>query len=345
MGRGRRVLIIMVLLCRTADAGGVFRAGRDIGDKRDVNLRVTVGEVLEIEGAVQETTRSFYDVTDQQFKQDLAERYDLNDFGMEGGYPTVGLAFENAGKYFTFLFDIALMNPEVDTVAQRNYYIGIGKKIEFDGGSYENMKIEEGTPFTMDIIGAVTEVRGLFTPFTFRPGESFRFTPWIDVGLYMFLGNYDIDAGPATGVTKYLEPPQDFVIGGKSSGLIGIGMPEFGAGGEIRLGGEDEVNLVLQGYYSAFEYEGSSAFLTSTRHREKNLDLEHVNYRIRLILEIPLSGGRNVTVGVKYQLVESEAAITSQAATEAEIIASRERFDKDVNFRLLMVSGMLGLTF
>lgn len=336
---------MLFLTVTTSFAGGVFRAGRDLSDKRDVNLRVSIGSVLEIQGAVQETTRSFYDATDQQFKQDLAERYDLNNFGMESGYATIGLAYENAAKYFTFQFETAVMNPKVDTVAQRNYYIGIGKEVEFKGGSYENMKIPEGTPFTMDIIGAVTEIRGLFTPFTFRPSDGFRITPWFDFGLYMFLGNYEIDAGAPTGVTRYLEPPQDFVIGGKSKGMIGIGMPEFGLGGEIRIGGDKEANLVLQGYYSAFKYEGSSAFLTSTRHREKNIDLEHSNYRVKCTLEIPLAKGRSLTAGVRYQLVESEASITSQAATEAEIIARRERFDKEVNFKLSLVAVMVGVTF
>lgn len=339
------IVVTTVFLCRGGFAEGVFVAGRDIGERRDCNLRVTAGTVMEIEGAVQETTRAVYDVEGQSWKQDLAEKFDLGDFGMDEGYPTIGLSFENAGKYFTFQFELSAMNPKVETVALRNYYIGVGKKIEFGGREYENMKIPEGTPFSVDIISGVTELRGLITPFTIKPVEGFRFTPWVDLGLYLFIGQYEIDAGPVTGTYIYLREQEEFAVGGQSEGMIGVGMPELGAGGEIRIGGQDKVNLVLQGYYSVFEYEGGTGFLTSSKHREKDVDLEHVDYRVRCTLEIPMASGRCFTLGARYQLVETDASITSQEATDEEILARGERFDKDVNFKMASITGMIGFTF
>jgi len=214
----------------------MWRAGRGLGEGSNTALRITLGTISEFEGMVQETTRSFYDATDQEFKQSLRENYDLDDFGMDAGCGTIGLGFENARKYFTFQLDASLMNPDAHAVAGRNYYIGVGDDVSFQGRGYDNMLIPEGRSFAMDVIGATMDIRGLITPFTVSPCRRLSITPWLDLGLFLFLGHYEIDAGPATGVTRYLNPPEDFVIGGRSEGFIGAGLPQIGFGGEIRRG-------------------------------------------------------------------------------------------------------------
>jgi hypothetical protein len=344
----RKLLLLSIVLSAALYVpghAGVFTGGRDLGDTRDFVIRGTFGQISELEAMVQETTRSYYDTVGESFRQADAENYNLNDFGLDDGYATVGISLEKAWNYFTFQFDANIMNPKVDTVAQRNYYIGIGEAIEYGGSSYHNMKIPEGTRFTMDILSGTTELRGLITPFTFRPIDSFRFTPWIDTGLFMFLGQYDLDAGPSTGVAEYLRPVEYFVVGGQSKGFLGMGLPELGLGGEFRIGTDDGPNIVLQGHYAVCEYEGSTGYLTSSKHREKNVDLEHVNYRARCSMEFPFQGGRAFVLGVQYQHVESEASITASAETPEEIIATQERFDKEVQFKIVSVSAMAGFTF
>lgn len=335
---------VAVLPCLASAAGGMFTPGRVVGRSTNVHLSVTVGVVTEFEGIVQETTRPV-DLVLGEPEENKAERFDTDDFNMDGGYTTVGLSLECAGKYFTFQFDTAFMNPDTEAVAKRDYYIGVGEAVDFEGGRYTNMKIPEGSSFEMDIIANVSQFRGLFTPVTFAPTEKFKFTPWIDIGLFLFLGSYDIDAGPPTGTTRYLHYEEDFVVGGESEGFLGAGLPEIGLGGEFRIGGEGEVNLVVQGNYAICEYDGDTGFVTSSRHREKDIDLSHVDARLRCSLEVPLKSGRCLTVGAQYQFVEFDASITAKPTSPEETIERWERFDKDVSFKMVSITGMAGLTF
>ncbi|MDP6525381.1 MAG: hypothetical protein QGH15_14275 [Kiritimatiellia bacterium] len=339
------ILFATTSLALNAAGGEIFSAGRPAGlESRDAGLRLRAGALFEFEGMVEETTRSFYDVTGQSYKQEDAETYDSDDFGMEDGYPMIGLSFENGARFLTFQFDFMLMNPDTEAVAKRNYYIGVSE-VEFDGVEYDHMKIEEGVPFSLDFFGGTVEMRGLFTPFTFSPSPSMQISPFLDLGLFMFLGYYDIDAGEATGIVQYQEPPEDFVVGGQADGFIGAGLPELGLGCEIRMGQPDDVNFVLQGHYSVCQYDGSSKYLTTSSGRDKDVDIDHVNARLRCSVEFPMQSGRCVTLGVEYQLIDMDVAITSQSDTEEEIIENRERFDKFAELKMQYAAAMLGLTF
>ncbi len=337
------VALLFVSGC-TLHAGGLFVGGRDYDEKRDAQLRITAGMITEIEAMIQETTRKYYDATDQQFKQDLAESFDLDDFNFDDGYPTVGLSYENAARWLTFQFDAHVSQADTEAVAQRNYYIGVGG-VEYGGREYDHMMIPEGRSFNMDLTALYMELRGLFTPFTFKPDEGVRFTPWVDLGLVVFAGNYDIDAGTAEGVTQYQNPPEDFVVGGQADGTVGLGLPELGIGAQLRIGDPGMANLVLQGHYAVLQYDGGTSYFTSSQHREKDVDIDHFNAKVSCGLEIPMRSGRCVTLALQYQLIESEAAITSKEGTTEEVIARRERFDKDVEFRMGTATAMLGLTF
>ena len=174
---------------------------------------------------------------------------------------------------------------------------------------------------------------------------SQQISPFLDLGLFMFLGYYDIDAGEATGVVQYQEPPEDFVVGGQADGFIGAGLPELGLGCEIRMGQPDDVNFVMQGHYSVCQYDGSSKYLTTSSGRDKDVDIDHVNARLRCSVEFPMQSGRCVTLGVEYQLIDMDVAITSQSDSEEEIIENRERFDKFAELKMQYAAAMLGLTF
>jgi len=322
----------------------MFVAGRDVEEKRDFRIRGVIGSIIEMEGFVQETTRAFYDATDQEFKQDLAERFDLNDFNIDGGFATVGLSTETIWTYFTLQFDLLAMNPETDTVARRNYYIDVDD-VSFNGRSFENMQIPEGTRIKADLAGALVELNGLYTPFTFEPNDSVLFTPWVGLGLFLFFGAYDIDAGPPQGVIQYQFPPEDFVVGGSADGFIGGGMPELGLGGELILGRKEEMNLIIQGHVGFFSYDGSTRYVTTSEHRDKDADIDHLRARVQVSAEFPLESGRVITLGGQFETIDSEATIESEPGTEDEIIARRERFDKEIEFKMTTGTAFVGLTF
>jgi hypothetical protein len=326
------------------DAGDWVSRGRDLEDGRDFSLRLTGGQIVSIEAFVKETTRKLYDVTGSTWKQADAEDYSLSDFDMDSSLGALGVSMEKAGRYFSFQLDAALMNPETDTVARRNYYIEVSD-VTYQGQEYDQMKIPEGTPFSAEALGFLVEARMLFSPVTLRPVRMVRFTPWFELGLFGFIADYDINAGPAQGLVQYQNPPEYFVIGGHASGYGGLGLPQIGLGGELRLGDEDTVNVVLQANYGFLEYDGSTRFLTVNRHREKNVDLEHTNLRLRALLEFPFKDARCFTFGFQYQSIESDAFISSTATDPEEILARQERFDKEVAFSLEAFQVMAGYTF
>lgn len=322
-----------------------MRKGRDLGGAADARFSFTFGTAGDMKILVEETTRRFYDVTDQQFKQDDAERFDLNDFSVDEDYPTAGLFAEKVWTWWSFQFDLAAMNPEIDTVARRNYYITVGEDVRFGDVRTDRMQIPEGTRFTVDLVAVVSELRLLFHPFTIRLGESFRFTPWIDLGLYLVGGYYELDAGPSTGVVQYQFPPEDFVVGGRSEGFLGALIPDGGLGGEIRFGMPEGRNVVVQGHYVITQYDGTTSFFTTADHREKDLDLDHSNMRIRIFVDFPRGPGKKWFIGIQHQVVETAAEITVQDRSVEELIARRERFDKHFEFRVEYTTGVVGFSF
>ena len=337
-------LLLIGALDGVANADGIVKGGRVIDEHRNFEIRGVVGTVTEMQGFVQETTRAFYDATNQKFKQDLAERFDLNDFDMDGGFLAAGIATENIWEYFTLQFELLFMNPETDTVAQRNYYIAVDG-MSFNGQEFDNQQIPTGTPFTAEIFGALAEINGFFTPITIQVSESFRFTPWIGIGLFMFFGEYEIDAGEAKGVVQYQFPPENFVVGGESDGYIGAGLPEIGIGGEMTFGNSKGVNVVVQGHIATFQYKGSTSYFTTSSRRDKDVDIDHVHGWLQAALEFPLESGRALTVGSKIDMVQSKVDIQSEPGTIEEIIARRERFDKRVDFEMTIATAFVGITF
>jgi hypothetical protein len=338
-------LIIAAIALQQPVHAGIMRKGRDLGGAADAKFSVTFGSARNMEVLVEETTRRFYDVTDQQFKQDDAERFDLNDFNIDEDQATIGLFAEKVWTWWSFQFDLSVANPEIDTVARRNYYITVGEDLHFEDVRTDQMKIPEGTPFTVDLIAIVSELRFLFHPFTLQFSESFRFTPWIDLGLYIVGGYYELDAGPSTGVVQYQFPPEDFIVGGEATGFLGALIPDAGVGGEFRFGVPEGRNLVVQGHYVITQYDGSTRFFTSADHREKDLDLDHSNMRIRAFIEFPRGPGKKWFIGIQHQAVETEAEITVQDRPVEELIERRERFDKHFEYRVEYTTGIVGLTF
>ncbi len=343
----KNVICVVVLLAGMAGSASAqwIRAGRDLENGRDFNLRLTGGSITEFQAMVQETTRRVYEVAGEDWKQDRANRFDLNDFNVTGSHTTLGLSMEKAWKYLTLQLDGSYLSISSEAVARRDYYIGIGNEIVYAGVAYDHMVIQEGTTFAFDVQGATLEAHFLLTPFTLHPFHGVRLTPFADVGLFGFAGAYDLDAGETRGVIQYQNPPENFAVGGQADGIIGMGLPQYGGGLELRLGTEDRINLVLMGSYTICRYDGSTSFLTSSAHREKNAVIDHRNLRVRMYLEFPMRASRSLMLGVQYQQVESDASITSTATDPDVILENRERFDKDVEFRMQSVNAMLGFTF
>jgi hypothetical protein len=319
--------------------------GHDLEDGRDFSLRFTAGQISDFNVMVQETTRSLYDVTGSYWKQDDAENYNLNDFNIGDTHNTFGFSLEKAWRYVSLQLDSSIMKIESSTVARRNYYIGVGDDVRYEGKSYDQMQIPKHTPFDFSVTGGTIDAKLMATPFTLHFGEGFRVTPMMGVGIFGFAGKYELDAGPVQGVKVYQNPPEEFAIGGDTSDISGLVVPEYGGGVEIRMGTPNTANLVIQGHYTMLAYDGGTGGFTGSNHREKNIDLDHTNIRGRVYIEIPLKNSRSLMLGVEYQDVHAEALISSTATDPAEILEKQERFDKEVEFSLTSMQALIGYTW
>lgn len=311
---------------------------------RAFHLRVNAGAMDNFEGMVTETTRKLYDVTGAAWSQADAESYNLNDFNLGGPFGAFGLSCEMDWSLFRFQLDTTFVSPSTEATARRDYYLTVDDDIAYGGETYDHLMIPAGTPFSADLTGNLTELTCMIVPFGYNAHGTFRINPSLDVGLLFFGGNYEIDAGAPSGVRQYQNPPEDFVIGGRADGFVALATPQWGPGLDLRFGPDGGINLDLQVHYLFCEYSGSTAFFTSADHREKDVDFTHENLRVRAQVEFPMRKAA-WNLGVQFQMVDTDGTVTSKATDPAEILARRERFDKEFVFEMSSVMATIGLTF
>ncbi len=339
----RSVFCVVLLVASTAQAQLEWGSQRSF--ERDSRWTFSAGAVLDLKGTVEELTRPYYTASGQAYKQSLAESYTLDDFGVDGAYPMFGLGYSKRWNYFGFKWNISALTVSSDAVALRDYYLGIGKAIRVNGVPYDHLMIPEGTPFSMDFTGLMTDFTFSFTPISLTLGENFRLTPSLDFGLVGVGGFYDIDAGEPRGTTVYQNPPVNFVIGGQSKSAIGIAAPQIGGGLEMRVGPDDGLQWVTSVGVAVFVYDGRTDVFTSADHRKKNADITFLTGTAETGLLFPLSEGRAFTIGGRIQYISFEGDITSAATSEEEILRDRERFDKRVDFEVITAMLTIGYCF
>jgi hypothetical protein len=318
--------------------------GGSLPEDRTQNLRVMIGSLLEFEGMISETTRRFYDVTGRPESQADAESYNSSDFNLDGPFGALGLSLDMAWSFLRLQLDTLFMSPSATATARRDYYIAVGDDIAYGGQTYERMQIPEGRKFSTDLTGNMTELVLMLVPVGFTADDYLHINPGLAAGLLFFGGSYDIDAGPATGVVTYQNPPEQFVVGGKSGGFVALGVPQWGPGLDVRVGSPGEVQASFQAHYLLFDYDGGTGYFSTSEHREKNVDFRHRNLRLRGQVEFPL---RRValSLGVQAQWIETEGLISSRSTDPDEIIRLRERFDKEFTFRASTLLATVGLVF
>ena len=343
----RRPILLATLLLWTV-APGALRAGVQWGGclepGRDQNLRLSFGVISEFEGMIAETRRKLYDVTGNSWKQEDAERYSTSDFNLDGSYQTMGFSLDMAWSFIHLQLDSIFLNPATSATAQRDYYIAISDSIEYQGRHYDHLMIPEGAPFNAELFGNMTELNFLLVPVGFTIGDFVHINPSWAFGLVLFGGRYEIEAGSPRGATTYQNPPEEFVIGGETSGLTILGAPQWGPGIDLHLGSTNGVQVRLRAQYLYASYDGGTGWFTTADHREKNLDFSHKNLRLRGQVEIPLNRVA-LTIGLQAQFIETDGTVSSSATDPADILARRERFDKDFSFRLHSLLGTIGITF
>lgn len=341
----RKILIWIFLagsIVAPAVADDFIQWGRTQDGRPTWEIELAGGKVTRIKGSVEETVRPYYE---QIGKETQGESYTLDELGLDGKKATFGARMEKRWRYFTLGLGGFYYHPSADTVALRDYYLGISDEIEYQGQKYEYMMIPEGQPFTADLRTVFCELSLLFTPVTITPLPNFELIPAIYLGITGVFGKYDIDAGPPTGTVVYEYPPRDYVVGGRSAGWTGAGVPAIGLGAELRIGPADGLRVTARACYSLFRYDGSTDYLPVSIRHEKHLDLDYDNFSGRVQMELPLSPDLDLFLGISYAYIKIDAEATANEKPPEDIEELREKFDKKIDFEMAEVHGFVGLRF
>ena len=339
-------LFAALALAAPASRADAIMGGRPVDPDRSFTLQVSVGQLSEIKGEVNETTRQLFELEGRPEASFEAESYSLDELGLTDSDITYGLSVEKMWRYITLRGHLSYMHAEATSVAPRDFFIGVDK-ISFQGKSYEYMKIEDGKPFQASLDAAVIGGRMQYTPFTIAPENIISFTPWIHLGLFAIAGTFEVDQGEPERIQIYENPPREYVVGGHGEGDSGIFAPELGAGGEFRiyLGegvGGAPIELSLQGTYAIFEFHGSSDSLGVSSRNEKDLDVNYDMYELRAELYWPISKGVDFVLGGEYRVITADASSKAKAKTLEEAQKNREKFDKDITLEMTFVNGFAG---
>lgn len=346
---GWKVGLLAALLATGAGSvreakGAEWVWGGAVREEADVHIRGLVGAAFHFKGMVEETERKFYTRQGDPISKQGQETYSQDDFETDDLFGLAGLSFSAAWPWFRLQVDSVFMNPSLDATARRNYYLTLNDSISYRGRDYDHFMIPEGEHFDADFVGNMTELTLMLVPFSVRQDDWLEVTPMLEAGILALGGRYEIDAGESRGLTTYQYPPEEFVVGGHVEDWAGIGVPQWGGGVQVRLGSAEQVHLDLQAHYLFCLYNGSTSCFTTAKHRNKDLDLDHRNIRLRAELAFPQER-KTWTVGVQAQFITTDGTLESSETDPKKIAAAPERFDKVFGFELNTVLATVGVAF
>lgn len=317
--------------------------GRDLENRKTVSLGLSAGSVFGLDGEVQETTRPIEEVGGRTSGAP-PENYSWKELGFDNSFTGVGLYLGKMWQFITLQGHLTYGSPSVRNEADRDYYIGVSE-VRFDGVNYDYMVIPEGSFYSGDIDVYSLDLGMLITPVSFGSADSVSFTPALHLGLLLFLADYEVRAGLAQEVTQYENPPRDYVVGGTGSGKTGLVIPSLGLGGEFSLSLTERVRMTVAGHGAFLEYKGSSSSLGASSRNEKMLDVDYKTFRVSAELEWKLNDRVNLLTGIQFQHWTGDAEVEAKDRPQDEILAMREKFDKNVTVEMSSVMALIGLRF
>ncbi len=339
------LLTLSSVLLAASPAALAVEKGRVFDPDKRLRFNASIGELSQIDGFVQETTRRLFEVTGRP-QPDNVEAYSFADFGLEKSNTTFGGSLEYLWKYVTLQFNGSWVRADAEGVASRDFFLGV-KEVSFEGQDYEYQVILEGTPYHADLDAALIGLQANLTPVTFFSEGPVQLVPWVTLGLFGFTGQFDVHAGAALGLQEYENPPRQYVQNGQGQGEVTAFVPELGLGGEVkaRVGSRKgrDAHLVFQGDYSIFQFRGSTSDLGISSRNEKDLDVDYNSLDGRLMFEWPWTSGTDLVVGAEYRVVSADALSEAQDRSLEETLQRREKFDKDISLEVTAVNVLFGV--
>lgn len=230
------------------DEQGVFQLGRELPSERDDIFALKLGSAFDVK------------VWD---KAEGAVGGSSSDAEVAGPGFAFGLGYEYAAWIVSVQFDATFTTISGERTASDDLFLDTADDVSFNGGSYERMHIPAGSSFDSQFTGATLDLTLLVNPFVMNFGDV-RLTPYAEIGLLGIGGLYSIDAGDPASVV-YSADGVPYVVGGSSSGFTGMGSPQVGPGLEIRIGGEEDPNHVIQAHVLFFNFMGDEDSLLNAK--------------------------------------------------------------------------------
>ncbi len=343
----RRAIPLLLIANLSAEAE-LITGGRPVNPDKSFTIKATVGQVTDIKGGVTETTRQLYELEGRDPSTFEPESYTFEELGLTDSEITYGFVVEKMWRYLTLRGDFSYMRAEARGVPPRDFFIGVDD-IEFQGKSYEYMKLEDGIPYEASMDAALISLRMQFTPFTLGADRVVSLTPWVHAGVFAIAGTFEVSQGEAQRIQLYENPPREYVVGGQGEGSLAGFAPEIGIGGEARFwlgqNRHGDRELALQGTVAIFTYDGSSDALGISSRNEKDLDVDYQMVELRALLYWPISARMDLVLGAEYKVLTADAQSKAQPKTLEEAQETREKFDKDIDLDLTIVNAFIGLRF
>ncbi len=338
------VLLIGVLWLSPPHAAyGQWRAGRNLEDRPTFSIGISGGAMFDLDGEVREIDRPLYAYTDDHSGA-APEDYSWDELGFDDQYLVVGIMLEKMWRFVSLGANAFYGNPSVRGIADRDYYIGV-ESVRWEGETYEHLVIPEGQEYRGDIRAGKLDLYTRITPVSYETRRGTALTPWIHAGLFLFVGDYEIDAGEARDLIQYERPPRDYVVGGEGSGTAWVVIPEIGLGGEIRMPLGASTHFSLQANYALFKFSGRSGDIGISSRHEKSLNVDYHTFGFRGQLEHQVGRRVELFAGVEFARRSGDAEIRAKDRPTEEVLELREKFDKDVHFQVSTVLGFVGLRF
>jgi hypothetical protein len=102
---------------------------------------------------------------------------------------------------------------------------------------------------------------------------------------------------------------------------------------------------VTDAHVGYFAYDGRTDFLTTADHRRKEADVQLYKLSVQSLVTIPINERNAFTLGLRGQFLNFRGTFSSSEKTPDRVLEARERFDKDVDLRMVNLWLLMGLTF
>lgn len=326
-----------------------IRAGRDVDPNRSLSVEASYGLIQNLDGEVVETKRAYSDGKGPSSFSRYLENYDFGELGFDEDYAAFGVRLQKQWTYFTASASAHYTKLEARGRAEREpFALGVGG-VSFQGEDYDYMLIEQGQKYNAEIQTGIFSFSLDWTPFRIETEERYVvFTPWLHLGLLGIVGHYEIDAGPALGVTTYEFHPYDYVVNGSADGFNGGAVPDIGFGGEVKLGlmpMEDRMlNLVLQGQYFFLDMDTSLGDFGVDSRNDKDISVDYSGFEMNAHLQIPISESRDLLVGVRFRHTEADVDVEAKRRSQTEQDSLKEKYDKNAVLEFDSLFATVGIT-